>query len=127
DNAIEIFLDEPTLKQKVMSIKTDSTPVDQPKDPDTCNLFQIYQHFAPPERVQEVLGLYREGGAAYGALKKELVGYLLDFFREAREERTKLINDPGHLRDVLARGAHKARSIAQGTIDLVRRNVGVAY
>jgi tryptophanyl-tRNA synthetase len=127
NNAIEIFLDESTLKQKVMSIKTDSTPVDEPKNPDTCNLFQIFQHFAPKERVEEVLVLYKEGGAAYGTLKKELVGYLLDYFGEARETRARLIKDPGHLRDVLAMGADKARSISQGTIDLVRRNVGVTY
>ncbi len=80
-NTIEIFLDEETLRKRVMSIKTDSIPVDQPKDPEVCNLFQIYRHFAPPERVEEVLCLYKEGGAAYGTLKKELVGFLWDYFR----------------------------------------------
>ena len=53
-NTIEIFLDEKTLRKKVMSIKTDSTPVDQPKDPETCSLFQIYRHFAPADRVRDV-------------------------------------------------------------------------
>jgi tryptophanyl-tRNA synthetase len=127
DNTIEIFLDEKTLKKKVMSIKTDSTPVEEPKNPETCNLFQIYRHFAPPDRVEEVLRLYKEGGAAYGTIKKELVGILWDFFRDTREERAKLLKDPGHLRDVLARGAEKAREIGRETIDAVRQRVGIVY
>jgi tryptophanyl-tRNA synthetase len=127
DNTIEIFLDEMTLKKKVMSIKTDSTPVEEAKNPDTCNLFQIYRHFAPLDRAEEVLRLYKEGGAAYGTIKKELVGILWDFFREAREERTRLLKDPGHLRDILAKGAMKAREIGQGTIDTVRKRVGIVY
>jgi tryptophanyl-tRNA synthetase len=127
NNTIEIFLDEKTLKKKVMSIKTDSTPVEEPKNPETCNLFQIYRHFAPLDRVEEVLRLYREGGAAYGTIKKELVGILWDFFRGAREERARLLKDPGNLRDILAKGAKKAREIGQATIDTVRQRVGVVY
>ena len=127
DNTIEIFLDEKALKKKVMSIKTDSTPVEEPKNPETCNLFQIYRHFAPIDRVEEVLRLYKEGGAAYGTIKKELVGILWDFFRDTREERAKLLKDPGHLRDVLARGAEKAREIGRETIDAVRQRVGIVY
>lgn len=126
-NTIEIFLDEETLRKRVMSIKTDSIPVDQPKDPEVCNLFQIYRHFAPLERVEEVLCLYKEGGAAYGTLKKELVGFLWDYFREAREERARLLNDPGHIREILAKGARKVAPIAVETMDLVRRNIGTKY
>jgi len=127
DNTIEIFLDEKTLKKKVMSIKTDSTPVEEPKNPETCNLFQIYRHFAPPDRVEEVLRLYKEGGAAYGTIKMELVDILWDFFKDAREERARLLKHPGHLRDILAKGAMKAREIGQGTIDTVRQRVGIIY
>lgn len=127
DNAIEIFLDRETLHRKVMSIKTDSTPVDQPKDPDNCNLFQVYRYFAPSERVEEVLRLYREGGAAYGAIKKELVEILWDYFRDAREKRAELMKNPDQIRAILAKGAEKARAIAVDTMDLVRRNVGTKY
>jgi len=126
-NTIEIFLDEKTLKKKVMSIMTDSTPVEEPKNPETCNLFQIYRHFAPPDRVADVKRLYLEGGAAYGTIKKELVGILWDYFRDARETRNRLLADPGHIRAVLANGARKAREIAQLTIDATRRNVGLIY
>jgi tryptophanyl-tRNA synthetase len=127
DNTIEIFLDEKSLKKKVMSITTDSTPVDQPKDPETCNLFQIYRHFAPEDRVAEVRRLYIQGGAAYGTIKKELTGILWDFFREPREMRERLINDPGHIRELLLGGAEKARSIATQTLELVRERVGLRY
>jgi tryptophanyl-tRNA synthetase len=127
DNAIEIFLDEKTLKKKVMSVTTDSTPVDQPKNPETCNLFQIFRHFASPDRVEEVRQLYIGGGAAYGAIKKELVGILWDYFSAAREERARLAADPGHIRQILAGGAEKARAIASVTLEDVRRKVGVLY
>jgi tryptophanyl-tRNA synthetase len=127
DNTIEIFLDEKSLRKKVMSITTDSTPVDQPKNPETCNLFQIFRHFAPKDRVAEVHRLYIEGGAAYGTIKKELVGILWDFFRDPREEREKLMNDPGHIREILLKGADKARSIAMPTLELVRQRVGISY
>ncbi len=127
DNTIEIFLDEGPLKKKVMGIKTDSIPVEEPKDPETCNLFQIYRHFAPADRVADVHKLYVEGGAAYGTIKKELVGILWDYFRDAREKRAALLKDQAFIRDVLAKGAQKARSIAADTLDRVRRRVGVIY
>lgn len=127
DNTIEIFCDEKSLKKKVMSVKTDSRPVDEPKDPETCNLFSIFRHFAPEDRVAEVLTLYLEGGAAYGTLKSELVGYLWDFFRSAREEKARLLNDPGYVRQVLRKGAEKARSIAFPTISDVRIKTGIHY
>ena len=127
DNTIEIFLDEKALKKKVMGIRTDSIAVDEPKDPDTCNLFQIYRQFAPPERTAEVLKLYEEGGAAYGTLKKELVGVLWDYFKQHRELRERLGNDPGYVREVLRKGAEKTRAVAAQTIDLVRERVGLTY
>lgn len=126
-NTIEIFLDEKSLKKRVMSVKTDSTPVDQPKDPETCNLFQIYRQFAPRERVEEIRRLYIEGGASYGVVKKELVEILRELFREPRQEKQKLLGDPGYIRSVLADGARKAREIATPTIEDVRRKTGVKY
>ena len=126
-NTIEIFLDEKTLRKKVMSIKTDSTPVDQPKDPETCSLFQIYRHFAPADRVRDVKQLYIEGGASYGVIKKELVEILWEMFRSQRLEKNKLMADPGHIRSLLADGARKAREIAFPTIEDVRRKVGIKY
>jgi tryptophanyl-tRNA synthetase len=126
-NTIEIFLDERTLKKRVMSIVTDSTPVDQPKNPETCNLFQIFRHFAPPDRVQDVHRLYVEGGAGYGTVKKELLAILWEYFKDARDYRERLLKDEGHIRGILAKGAEKARAIAMPTMELVRQRVGVKY
>lgn len=126
-NTIEIFLDEKALRKKVMSVKTDSTPVDQPKDPETCSLFQIYRHFASEDRVRDVKRMYIEGGASYGAIKKELVEILWEMFRSQRLEKKKLVADPGHIRSILADGARKAREIAFPTIEDVRKKVGIKY
>ena len=126
-NTIEIFLDEKDLKKRVMSIKTDSTPVDQPKDPEGCNLFQVYRHFAPKDRVEEVKRLYIDGGASYGVIKKELFEILWDLFRGPRLEKQKLVNDRGYIKSVLANGAAKARQIAMPTIEDVRWKVGMKY
>ncbi len=127
DNTIEIFLEEKELKKKVMSIKTDSIPVEEPKNPDTCNLFQIYKHFAPGDRVKEVHDLYKNGGAAYGIIKKELLGILWEFFKDAREKRKRLLADQTFIRQTLASGADKAREIAKVTLEDVRGKVGVLY
>lgn len=126
-NTIGIFLDQKSLKKSVMSIVTDATPVDDPKDPDKCNLYNIFKLFASPERTKEVHGLYVNGGAAYGYLKLELVDILWEYFREAREKRDSLIADPGYLKEVLAKGAVKAREKATVTLELVRERVGLKY
>jgi tryptophanyl-tRNA synthetase len=126
-NTIGIFLDEKILKKSVMAIVTDSAPVEEPKDPDKCNLYNIFKLFAPEERLKEVHGLYVNGGAAYGYLKLELVDILWEYFREAREKRSQLILDRGYLKDILAEGAIKAREKAAGTIDMVRERVGLKY
>lgn len=127
DNAIELFLDEKSLRKKVMSVKTDSTPVDEPKDPETCAVFQIFRLFAPQDRVDAVHKLYVEGGASYGEVKKELFAVLWEYFRGPREERARLDRDPGFVRAALAKGAQKARDIAVVTLEDVRRKVGVRY
>jgi tryptophanyl-tRNA synthetase len=126
-NTISIFLDEKELKKRVMAVQTDSTPVEEPKDPDNCNLYNIMKLFAPADRLTEIHKLYIEGGAAYGHLKQELVGYIWDFFSDARAKRAELLNDKGYLKQVLAEGAEKARNKAAPTLQLVREKVGLVY
>jgi tryptophanyl-tRNA synthetase len=126
-NTINIFQTEKQLKKSVMSIMTDSTPVEDPKNYENCNLFNIFKLFAPAERVNEIKELYVNGGAMYGKIKLELVDILWEYFREAREKREALVKDQGHVRDVLAQGAQKARKKAAVTIDLVRTHVGLKY
>ena len=126
-NTIPIFLEGKELKKGVMSIQTDSTPVEEPKDPDACNLYNIFKLFAPADRLTEVRKLYVEGGAAYGYIKQELVDLIGDYFKDAREKRAELLQDKESLKKILAQGAQKAREKAAPTLDLVRKRVGLKY
>lgn len=127
DNTIPIFLEGKQLKKKVMAIETDATPVEDPKDPDKCNLYNILRHFATPERLAEIRDLYINGGAAYGYIKLELLDLINDKFSAAREKKKELLNDPEMLRQILKQGADKAREKATVTMDLVRDRVGLKY
>ena len=126
-NTIGIFLTEKELKKRVMSIVTDATPVEDPKDPDKCNLYQLFKLFAPADRLEEVHSLYVNGGAMYGMVKQELAGHIWDYFREARETRARLVADQAYLREVLGQGADKAREKASVTLDQVRERIGLKY
>jgi len=126
-NTINIFQTQKQLKKAVMSIMTDSTPVEDPKDYENCNLFNIFKLFAPAGRVNEIKDLYVKGGAMYGKIKLELVDILWEYFRQAREKRESLVEDQGYVRDVLAHGAQKAREKAAVTLSLVRKRVGLTY
>jgi len=126
-NTIPIFLEGKQLKKRVMAIETDATPVEDPKDPDNCNLYQIMNLFAGSERMAEINSLYVNGGAAYGYLKLELLDLLNDKFGEARKKKEEFLADPDMLRAILAKGADKARAKATVTLDLVRERVGLKY
>jgi len=126
-NTIPIFCDEKPLRKCVMSIQTDSTPVDEAKNPDSCNLFALLKLFASPERLSAVRDLYINGGAAYGYIKQELFELIRDYFAQARENKRKLLENQDYLRDVLKKGAAKARAKAAPTLDRVRERVGLRY
>lgn len=126
-NTIPIFLEGKQLKKKVMSIATDATPVEDPKDPDKCNLYAMMKLFATPERLQEIRNLYVNGGAAYGYIKLELLDLISDYYADARKKKAEFLSDPEMLRVILAQGAVKAREKATVTLDLVRERVGLKY
>ncbi len=126
-NTIDIFQTAKELKKAVMAIQTDSTPVEEPKDPEKCNLFNIFKLFAPADRLAEVRGLYLNGGAAYGRIKLELVDLLWEFFAPARARREQLAADLGYVREVLRQGGIRAREKAIVTLDLARERVGLRY
>jgi tryptophanyl-tRNA synthetase len=124
-NTIEIFEPESSVKKKVMRIVTDSTPVEEPKNPDTCNVFALLKLVASPEELVEWDRKYRAGGMGYGEAKKRLAELLLEYFRPYRQKRAELEKDPGIVRQVLADGAARARAIAQKTVADVRKTVGL--
>jgi tryptophanyl-tRNA synthetase len=126
-NTIPIFLDDKPLRKKVMAIQTDATPVEEAKDPEKCNLYALLSLFASKEKLAEVHDLYVNGGAAYGYIKQDLFELILDYFADAREKKKELLTNQEYLRDILHKGADKARARATRTLDLVRDRVGLRY
>ena len=126
-NTINIFDDEQTLKKKVMKIVTDSTPVEDPKDPDKCNLFAVYKLFASDDMLSNMKDRYLKGGTGYGQVKKELLELLIEYFKPYRENRKQFENDRHEVYSILKNGADKARSVASVTLKRVKDAVGINY
>lgn len=127
DNTIPIFLGEKELRKRVMAIQTDATPVEAPKNTDICNLYALLKLFAPAEKMQAVHELYVNGGAAYGYLKQDLFELINEYFADARRKKQELLANPDYLRQILAKGAEKARGKATVTLDLARDRMGLKY
>ncbi len=127
NNAIYIFEEEKELKKKVMKIVTDSTPVEDPKDPEKCNVFALYKLFADKNKTEEMRGRYKEGGMGYGEAKKELFGMIWEYFKDAREKRKLLEKNKNDIHAILQKGAEKTRKIAKMTLDEVKEKVGLNY
>ena len=134
-NTIEIFAEGKALEKTVMAIVTDSTPIEVPKNPDTCNLFALYKLFATPAELNHLADLYRQPALdvvkrngrpfGYGDAKKLLLAKIDGHFAVARERRKQLVKDPGQVEEVLTAGAKRAREVAQVTLRLVWRAVGI--
>ncbi len=123
-NTIGIFDEGRDLKKKVMSIVSDSTPLEEPKDPDADNTFALIRHFASSDEREEIAAAYRAGGYGYGHAKKALLGMIDRHFGEARERRRELAARPDDVRDVLRSGAEAARARASEVMAHVRDAVG---
>jgi len=126
-NTIELFLEEKALRKQVMRIVTDPTPVEDPKDPDTCNVFQIYRLFLDKDGEKALRQRYLAGGLGYGEVKEELFVAIRDFFAPYAERRKELLADPEGIRATLAGGREKARYVANKTMRKVRKKAGLAY
>jgi len=127
NNTINIFEDEASLKKKVMRVVTDSTPIEAPKNPETCNLFALYKLFAEPTKTEKLKERYLKGGIGYGEVKKELFGLIWEYFAPFRERRKQLQNNKGDIAAILKKGADKTRPIAQETLQRVKKAVGLDY
>ena len=124
-NVVPILASPEDQRKLVMRIVTDSRRPEEPKDPDTDNLFRIYEHFAAPERVEAMRRRYLEGGVGYAEVKEELAGLLRDTFEAPRRRFTELMDDRARIDAVLAEGARKARATARGVLTRVRKAVGL--
>jgi tryptophanyl-tRNA synthetase len=123
-NFIEIFGEENVIRKKIMSIVTDSTPVEKPKDPEKCNVFNLYRLFATPEQEKIIRAKYENGNYGYGEAKKELFSLFWEYFRLARERRQALVSDPVMVQNILKNGAAKAAEVIERTLAIVRSVVG---
>jgi tryptophanyl-tRNA synthetase len=124
-NTIEIFEPETSVKKKIMKIVTDSTPVEEPKDPDKCNVFALLRLVAAADELKQWEERYRAGGLGYGQTKKRLVELMIDYFRPFRQKRTELENNIDYVKNILADGAGRARAVAAETLEKARRAVGL--
>ncbi|MEI6715663.1 MAG: tryptophan--tRNA ligase [Verrucomicrobiota bacterium] len=125
NNTIGLFEEEKALKKKVMGIKTDSEPVEAPKDPSTSSIVALYRLFATPADVEAMENQFRSGGVGYGEFKKQLFGAIWEKFAPFRERRAELEKDSHTVDAILAGGAAKARAVAVPTIERVRKAMGL--
>ena len=126
-NTIDLFLGDKALRKQIMRIVTDPTPIEEAKNPDTCNIFQIYRLFLDKQGVEDLRQRYLTPGLRYGDVKQELFETARDFFAPYTEKRQELLANPEELRKILAMGADKARHAANKTLRKVRKKGGLLY
>ena len=123
-NIIDLFLDEKKLKKNIMGIITDSTPLEEPKDPDVCNVFNIYKTVANEDQIQQMRKNYTGGNYGYGHAKTALFELLKDTYAEERKSFDYYMKNEAELEQALRNGEAKAREIANSVLDRVRKNIG---
>ena len=124
-NNIDIFGDEKEMRKRVMSIVTDSMPVEAPKDPSRSTIFQLYSLFASKDEIAEMRERFQRGGTGYGDFKKQLFEKLWEYFAPMRKRREEILANKTYIDDVLARGAEQANEIADQVMKRVRAAVGL--
>lgn len=125
DNTIDLFASEKTFRKKVMGLKTDSTPVEDPKPVEDSIILQLASCVAKPEEVRAMRESMLKGGVGYGDYKKQLFGLLWDHFAPMREKRAALEQRPDEVLEIIHHGGIKARQVAQGVLEKVREAVGI--
>lgn len=124
DNTLRMFWPQKQLKKAVMSIVTDSTPVEEPKDTSAV-VFQLWSLFANEQEREEMFARAKAGGMGYGDVKKDLLARVLDHFGPMREKREALAKKPDDLEDILASGAKRARALGAPVLEAARNASGL--
>lgn len=124
-NTIDIFGEEKETRKRVMSIVTDSTSVEAPKDPTRSTIIQLYSLFASKSELEEMHERFRKGGSGYGDFKKQLFEKLWEYFAPMRKRRQDILGDKSYIDNVLTRGAERANSVADQVMKRVRTAVGL--
>ena len=125
NNTIEIFGNPKAIRKKIMGMPTDCKTLEEPKDPDTCNVFALYKLFSTKAQQEEMAERYRAGNYGYGHAKQALFDAYMDFFAPMRKRREELEADPGYVESVLKTSAEKAKAVAQDTLLQVQKAVGL--
>ena len=125
DNTIELFGPEKAIRKRIMSIVTDSTPVEEPKDPGRCNVMALMRAMASEDEVADWAKRYREGGMGYGEAKKRLFELFVEALGPARERYKELVAHPEEVDRILADGGERARAVAADTMREVRKACGL--
>jgi len=123
-NTINIFLDDKALRKQIMNIETDSTPLEEPKNPDTCKVFAIYQLVANEEQIAQMRQNYLGGNYGYGHAKQALFELICTKFKNEREKYNYYISHLDEVDAILKQGAQKASVVAQGVLEKVRKKLG---
>ncbi|MBT0607854.1 tryptophan--tRNA ligase [Aequorivita echinoideorum] len=123
-NIIDIFQDDKKLRKQIMSIETDSTPLEEPKNPDTCNVFALYKILASKDDVLQMRKNYEGGNYGYGHAKQALYEVIVERFSEERERYNYYITNYSEIDEALAKGAQKAGKVADSVLKRVREKVG---
>ncbi len=124
-NTIPLFLPTKKLRKAIMAIKTDSTPLEEPKNPDTCSVYELYRLFASPAQSEDLAARYRAGGMGYGHAKQELFEIMEAYFERPRERFQHYLAHPETINDILADGGERAKSVAGTTLSRLRGAVGM--
>jgi len=125
DNTIEVFEPVKSMRKKVMRIATDSRPMEEPKDPDTDLLYQLYGLFVDEAASKEMASTYRQGGFGYGDIKKTLADAAEAYFAPARERRAELAAQPDRVHQILGDGAQRARQKASEVLKRAQQACGL--
>ena len=123
-NFINIFVDDKALRKQIMGIQTDSTPLEEPKNPDTCNCFALYKLLATPEQTEVMKANYLAGNYGYGHAKQALFELIVEKFAAEREKYNYYINNLEEVDRLLLEGAAKAGEVANGVLKRVREKLG---
>ena len=124
NNIIDIFLDEQKLKKQIQSIKTDSTPIEEPKEWKTCNLFKIYELVASKDQIKKLKLNYEKGGYGYGHAKQDLLELILTKYSEERKQFDYYMNNQDEIDAILKAGSKKALQTANDVLNRVRKKLG---
>jgi len=125
DNVIPIFDAPETIRKRISKIVTDSKTPEEPKDPDTCNIFSVFKHFATMERIEQRRKDYLNGGLPYGKMKDELAQTLIDEFSEKKKYYDELIGGPEKIENILQRDGREASKIAETTLKQIKSKLGI--